>query len=164
MAPRDQQNSAAKRKRPFDSTTVNKKDSSKKAAESPSKRAKSSSECKAQKCLSTVLSVAPLTVSSLKGPGKEETSFSRGGGSILTPLEYKEATNQALKDVLFETGAGGTASKGAGWDDVIAGEEKSNKAKRRKAEHQKKKEKKGTSESKEAPGPKVEGLSFKVQE
>ena len=156
MGPRDQQNGAAKRKLPFDSTAVNKKNSSKRTAESPSKRAKSSSEYQAQKGPSTVLPVAPLTVSSLKGPGNEETSFPRGGGSILTPLEYKEATNQALRDVLFETGVAGR--------DMIAGEEKNNKMKRRKTEHQKKKEKKGTNESKEDPGPKVEGLSFKVQE
>ena len=31
----------------------------------------------------------------------EESAFPRGGGSVLTPLEIKQAANDATKDVLF---------------------------------------------------------------
>lgn len=33
---------------------------------------------------------------------RSDEAFPRGGGSVLTPLEYKEATNEAKKDLLFE--------------------------------------------------------------
>ncbi|KAK9481004.1 hypothetical protein V1514DRAFT_323987 [Lipomyces japonicus] len=34
---------------------------------------------------------------------REEVSFPRGGASVLTPLEYKEVANEAVRDVLFES-------------------------------------------------------------
>ncbi|PUU76130.1 hypothetical protein B9Z19DRAFT_1130280 [Tuber borchii] len=41
--------------------------------------------------------------STLRASKDEEASFPRGGGSILTPLEFKQISNDAAKDVLFET-------------------------------------------------------------
>lgn len=31
----------------------------------------------------------------------DDSAFPRGGGSVLTPLELKQATNEAVQDVLF---------------------------------------------------------------
>jgi len=42
--------------------------------------------------------------STLRASKDEEASFPRGGSSILTPLEFKQISNDATKDVLFETG------------------------------------------------------------
>ncbi|CCG82813.1 U3 snoRNP-associated protein Rrp5 [Taphrina deformans PYCC 5710] len=69
---------------------------------------------------------------------KADEAFPRGGGSVLTPFEYKEATNEAKRDALFEEPTE-TASK------------------------QSKKRKSGVVEgqSKTREGPRIEGLSFK---
>lgn len=94
---------------------------------------------------------APVVKSTLKA--KEETAFPRGGGNGLTPLEYKEISNEAVKDVLFEAKTGKAVENG---EEV--------KSKGKKTVHKdKKKQKKGSKETeKENEGPKVEGLSFKV--
>ncbi|KAF8477409.1 hypothetical protein BDZ91DRAFT_774053 [Kalaharituber pfeilii] len=163
MAP--QQNSATKRKRPSEISASSKKDSSRNAAESISKRVKASDSKAAaeKKGPSKALPVAPLAVSSLKCSVKEEASFPRGGGSLLTPLEYKEVANQAIKDVLFEAG-GGRVSKTHERDlegdvDMVLEGEKKVKQKKRKFESGKKK--KSVRNPKEDEGPKVEGFSFK---
>lgn len=168
MAPHNQQNGAAKRKRPAEAPAPGKKDASKKPADIANKRAKTSTNDKsapAKKPFSNALPVAPLAVSKLKGPGKEEAVFPRGGGSVLTPLEYKEVTNQAVKDVLFETGAGSSSKGGErdaeGGADIYR-EGKKPKYKKRKTEHAEKDQKKGD-EKVEDTGPKIEGLSFKVR-
>ncbi|KAI5810984.1 hypothetical protein DFH27DRAFT_3718 [Peziza echinospora] len=160
MAP--QPNGAIKRKRPEDASGKEKKDSSTKTLETGNKRIKPDAQAGTQppkKGPSNALPVAPLAVSSLKAPGKEEASFPRGGASLLTPLEYKEVTNQAMKDVLFET-AGTPATKSSKKDadgDVamIGGEGKKTKQKKRRAE-----DAKGTKTQEDA-GPRVEGLSYK---
>lgn len=69
---------------------------------------------------------------------RSDEAFPRGGGSVLTPIEYKEATNEAKRDALFEEVA----------------EKPSKKSKRRKSVQ-------GT-EGASRDGPKIEGLSFKV--
>lgn len=70
---------------------------------------------------------------------KADEAFPRGGGSVLTPFEYKEATNEAKRDALFEEPV----------------EQPSKKSKRRKSG--------AVDFSKPArEGPKIEGLSFKV--
>lgn len=145
-----------------------KKDANKKPADTANKRAKTSTDDKpvpTKKPFSNALPVAPLAVSKLKGPGKEEAVFPRGGGSVLTPLEYKEVTNQAVKDVLFETGASSSSKSGerdAEGDVDMDSAGKKPKHKRRKTEHAKKDQRKGD-EKEEDTGPKVEGLSFKVR-
>ncbi|KAL7272217.1 rRNA biogenesis protein rrp5 [Rhizina undulata] len=93
----------------------------------------------------------PAVPSTLRSAKDEETSFPRGGASVLTPLEYKEIANEAAKDVLFETGAGATEDG-----------KKGKKKKERKADVKKgKKAPKVEKEEKKDKGPKVEGLSFK---
>lgn len=70
---------------------------------------------------------------------KADEAFPRGGGSVLTPLEYKEATNEAKRDALFEEGATETTKK----------------SKRRKSA--------GVEASRSGrEGPRIEGLSYKV--
>ncbi|KAI5279635.1 rRNA biogenesis protein rrp5, partial [Ascosphaera acerosa] len=44
----------------------------------------------------------------------EETPFPRGGASVLTPLEQKQISLQAKKDVLFEQTHGKSQSKSKG--------------------------------------------------
>ncbi|KAK9471978.1 uncharacterized protein V1510DRAFT_418923 [Dipodascopsis tothii] len=54
---------------------------------------------KADKPAPTAHSITkPITLSRA-----EDSAFPRGGASVLTALEYKEAANEAMKDVLFET-------------------------------------------------------------
>ncbi|KAF8451798.1 hypothetical protein BGX38DRAFT_1181201, partial [Terfezia claveryi] len=163
MAPHNQQIGTAKRKRPAEVPAAGKQDTSKKPADTTNKKAKTSTDDKSasvKKLFSDALPVGPLTISKLKGPGKEEAVFPRGGGSVLTPLELKEVTNQAVKDVLFETGASMSGERNAEGNVDLDGEEKKPKHKKRKTEHAKKGQKKGDTE-KEDTGPKVEGLSFK---
>lgn len=71
---------------------------------------------------------------------KADEAFPRGGGSVLTPFEYKEATNEAKRDALFE----------------VPAEQPSKKSRRRKS---------GAADINESvrEGPKIEGLSFKVR-
>lgn len=42
----------------------------------------------------------------------EETAFPRGGGSVLTPLEIKQAANEATRDVLFAASSAGKKEDG----------------------------------------------------
>lgn len=70
---------------------------------------------------------------------RSDEAFPRGGGSVLTPIEYKEATNEAKRDALFEE----------------AIEKPSKKSKRRKSMLE--------TDGVARDGPKIEGLSFKVR-
>lgn len=95
----------------------------------------------------------------------EESSFPRGGGSVLTPLERKQIQNQAARDVLFEQKRSGKPAEGLNDDisdaDVDMQDEgekptaikKSRKSKNKKARDTERKAKEGV---------RVEGLSFKV--
>lgn len=98
-------------------------------------------------------SVAPSTLRAVRN---EEESFPRGGASALTPLEFKQISNEAARDVLFEAG-GGTTGVGDG-DAALK------KGKRRpKRRHEEKKGKNTVKEEdKKDKGPKPEGLSFKA--
>ncbi|BFZ59560.1 rRNA bioproteinsis protein rrp5 [Saitoella coloradoensis] len=79
----------------------------------------------------------------------DEQDFPRGGASVLTPLEYKEATNEATRDVLF-----GTSD--------AAPEAKRRKTQKPKPNKQQKGGKKQEEETeKKVEGPRIEGLSFK---
>ncbi|OLL26878.1 rRNA biogenesis protein rrp5 [Neolecta irregularis DAH-3] len=73
----------------------------------------------------------------------DDADFPRGGGSTLTPLEYKEAVNEGIRDLLFENEKG-TNDSG------------SKKRKRSKKDND---SKQLNQEIKE--GPKIEGLSYK---
>jgi len=166
MAPQNQQNGAVKRKRPTDAPAAGKKE---KLADRANKKVKTSRYDKPApaKKPSNTPPVAPLTVSKLKGPGKEEAAFPRGGGSVLTPLEYKEVTNLAVKDVLFETRTGSSfksGERGSEGDVDMGGEGRKPKHKKRIIEYAKKDKKKEDTKKEEDTGPKVEGLSFKVRD
>ncbi|RPA84282.1 nucleic acid-binding protein [Ascobolus immersus RN42] len=146
------------RKRPAESIKPT-GDSSKrlKKADAPKKDAKKDAKkpASSSKPTSTPVESAPTPVVKSTLKAKEETAFPRGGkiGSGLTPLEYKEITNQATKDVLFE------AKTGKAVEDT-----EETKSKGKKVFTKEKKSKKGKSSKeaeKEDDGPKVEGLSFK---
>ncbi|EAQ91152.1 hypothetical protein CHGG_03087 [Chaetomium globosum CBS 148.51] len=114
----------------------------------PSKRAKASESTKddgkkgAKEQKSPAKPAAAPVVSKLK---EEEPLFPRGGGSVLTPLEQKQISIQAKKDVLFEEQSEG--KKG----------DNSARRKRRKSRAAEA----GTGESKDEDAVKVEGLNFK---
>lgn len=63
-----------------------------------SKRKRSDSGAKKEVSKSAPAVAAPAKRSVLQS---EESAFPRGGGSVLTPLEVKQAANDATKDVLF---------------------------------------------------------------
>lgn len=120
------------------------------AAESrPSKRAKASESTKddsntgAKEPKSPAKPTAAAVVSKLK---EEEPMFPRGGGSVLTPLEQKQISIQAKKDVLFEEQSAG--KKG----------DKAAKKKRRKSRA----DETATRPTKDEDAVKVESLNFKV--
>lgn len=102
-------------------------------------------------------SSAPAVVlSALRAVRNEEESFPRGGASALTPLEFKQISNEAAKDVLFE--AGGGAVGGEDGDAMLKKGKK--KPKRR---HEDKKGKNAVKEGqRKDKGSKPEGLSFKA--
>ncbi|PWW72721.1 nucleic acid-binding protein [Tuber magnatum] len=88
----------------------------------------------------------PAKPSTLRASKDEETSFPRGGGSVLTPLEFKQISNDAAKDVLFET------------ENAKA---KSTKKPMREELKKDKKSKKEESKKGDKKGIKAEGLSYK---
>jgi len=99
--------------------------------------------------------VKPIADSKLRAPGKEEVAFPRGGASVLTPIQYKEAVNEAARDVLFETKAG------------TLGEDELETKKRKRVHKKDKADGKGKksdadSENAKEKGPKIEVLSYKV--
>lgn len=91
----------------------------------------------------------------------EERAFPRGGASVLTPLEHKQIQIQATRDVLFEQNGGskpGPASdeeENAEQDTAIT-RPASKKRKRNKFDKQE-------DTQQDAPGVKIEGLSYKVR-
>ncbi len=90
----------------------------------------------------------PAEASVVTKSREEEPLFPRGGGSILTPLEQKQISVQAKKDVLFEEQSTGQQPKG----------DKAARRKRRKSRA----DEKETKSSKDDDGVKVESLNFKV--
>lgn len=135
-----------KRKRPADAGKPTTKPTATKSAPTadaaPNKRPKTT----------TVQADTPAPPSTLSK--KEETSFPRGGQQALTPLEYKEVTNEAAHDVLFE------ASGGA----AVGGEEIGilKRSKHKKVNKKKDGKKNAGADDKKDDGPKVEGFSYKV--
>jgi len=90
----------------------------------------------------------PAKRSTLRASKDEETSFPRGGGSILTPLEFKQISNDAAKDVLFET--------------ENAKAKSAKKKPMREGSRGDKRAKKDESKKSEQKWIKAEGLSYKV--
>lgn len=135
-----------KRKRKEDVPAPKSKPAPKSAPETSNKRVKSEAKLPAS---NTNLAIA----STLKNSKNEESSFPRGGASALTPLEYKEVANEAMKDALFEAGGAAAANTA-----LLEGE----KTKRKPRRDNKKGGKKGAEKEKKETGPKVEGLSWKV--
>ncbi|EED12897.1 rRNA biogenesis protein RRP5, putative [Talaromyces stipitatus ATCC 10500] len=94
----------------------------------------------------------------------EESSFPRGGGSVLTPLERKQIQIQATRDVLFEQKRSGKSTEGL--DDGISDEDidmqdEGKKPATTKKSRKSKNKKSRDSEKKTKEGVRVEGLSFK---
>lgn len=129
-----------KRKRPQDSTESN-----------PAKKP----HVKKSESAARTASAAPTAPSTLRSMKDDEGSFPRGGASALTPLEFKQISNEAARDVLFESGGAGKIS---GEDGGIALKKGKKKPKRSREEKKEKKE----DQKKEDKGPYPEGLSFKV--
>ncbi|KAK9312968.1 hypothetical protein V1522DRAFT_78053 [Lipomyces starkeyi] len=97
--------------------------------------------------------VAPR--SSLKRQ-EDVADFPRGGASVLTPLEYKEATNEAVRDVLFESSLQEQPSKKTKTD------EKTDKETRRRQRQIRKQQISQKSKAgPKSPTIKIEGLTFK---
>ncbi|KAK9326007.1 hypothetical protein V1517DRAFT_312424 [Lipomyces orientalis] len=82
--------------------------------------------------------------------------FPRGGASVLTPLEYKEAANEAVRDVLFESSIQEQPSKKAKTDDKS--DKDTHRRQRQIRKQQKSQIPKGDSKT---PNIKIEGLTFK---
>ncbi|KAG0135944.1 hypothetical protein HOY82DRAFT_479619 [Tuber indicum] len=130
-----------KRKRPqdVDPRRANKSETKKNPA-TANKRLKPEASAAASKS-------EPAKLSTFCSSKDEETSFPRGGGSVLTPLEFKQISNDAAKDVLFEA------------ENAKA---KSTKKKPMREELKKdKKSKRDESKKGEQKGIKAEGLSYK---
>lgn len=93
----------------------------------------------------------------------EETSFPRGGASVLTPLEHKQIQIQANQDVLFEQA--GIKRKGGddGFSDMGSEDGEQATPKSSKKTHSKK-SKKSRGDGEEEKLVRVEGLSYKVRQ
>ncbi|KAK9494237.1 hypothetical protein V1508DRAFT_413338 [Lipomyces doorenjongii] len=87
---------------------------------------------------------------------EDVADFPRGGASVLTPLEYKEATNEAVRDVLFESSLQDQPSKKAKTDEKTDKETRRRQRQIRKQQISQKP--KGRPKS---PTIKIEGLTFK---
>ncbi|KAK9361864.1 hypothetical protein V1504DRAFT_432440 [Lipomyces starkeyi] len=97
--------------------------------------------------------VAPR--SSLKRQ-EDVADFPRGGASVLTPLEYKEATNEAVRDVLFESSLQEQPSKKAKTD-----EKTDKETRRRQRQIRKQQISQKPKAGPKSPTIKIEGLTFK---
>ncbi|KAK9431989.1 hypothetical protein V1505DRAFT_366924 [Lipomyces doorenjongii] len=87
---------------------------------------------------------------------EDVADFPRGGASVLTPLEYKEAANEAVRDVLFESSLQDQPSKKAKTDEKTDKETRRRQRQIRKQQISQKP--KGGPKS---PTIKIEGLTFK---
>lgn len=117
---------------------------------------KSGDASKSPKSVPNSSSSAPAAApSALRAVRNEEESFPRGGASALTPLEFKQISNEAARDVLFEAGGA------AGGEDGDAMLKKGKKKPKRRHEDKKGKNVVKEGERKDK-GSKPEGLSFKA--
>lgn len=91
----------------------------------------------------------------------EETSFPRGGASVLTPLEHKQIQIKANQDVLFEqSGAKRSGGGDDGFGDMGSEDGEAAAAKASKKEHAKK-SKKSRDDGEKEDVVRVEGLNYK---
>ncbi|CUS13120.1 unnamed protein product [Tuber aestivum] len=129
-----------KRKRPQDADpSPAKKSGSRKPPITVNKRLKPEASAAASK-------PEPAKPSTLRASKEEERSFPRGGGSILTPLEFKQISNDAAKDALFETEDAKAKSTRKPMREELKKDKKSGKDEPKKGEQK---------------GIKAEGLSYK---
>ncbi|KAK9386774.1 hypothetical protein V1515DRAFT_587107 [Lipomyces mesembrius] len=98
----------------------------------------------------------PLAPKSTLKRQEDVADFPRGGASVLTPLEYKEVTNEAVRDVLFESSLQEQPSKKAKTNEKTDKETRTRQRQIRKQQVSQKP--KGGSKS---PTIKIEGLTFK---
>jgi rRNA biogenesis protein RRP5 len=89
-----------------------------------------------------------------------ETSFPRGGASVLTPLEHKQIQIKANQDVLFEAAGGKRSKDDEDFSDTGSDVDAENAEKASKKRKSKKSKK--TQEVGKEDVVKVEGLSYKV--
>ncbi|KAK9371051.1 hypothetical protein V1509DRAFT_615635 [Lipomyces kononenkoae] len=82
--------------------------------------------------------------------------FPRGGASALTPLEYKEATNEAIRDVLFESSLQEQSSK-----KTKPNEKNDKEARIRQRQIRKQQKGQRPTAPPKTPSIKIEGLTFK---
>ncbi|KAF2453144.1 hypothetical protein BDY21DRAFT_374961 [Lineolata rhizophorae] len=91
---------------------------------------------------------------------KEEKSFPRGGGSVLTPLEHKQIQIEATRDALYENEGSKKAGRRRGsdeeMDDFVEEDKPLLKTGKKKSNAQK-----TVSELKDGPSVRIEGLGFK---
>ena len=134
---------------PVKRKTADEKPSRAKDTEQPSKRVKTTTDKPAEK----EVKQHPLEPLGAKSTliAKEEKSFPRGGASVLSPLEYKEVTNEAARDVLFETTG-----------EAAQAEEKASKKRKTVHKAEKRKGKQGDAKEEGEKGIRIESLSHKV--
>ena len=135
--------SASKSTRPATETRPSKRAKASESTKDEAKKGKKGKEA-AKEPKSPAKPAAPAVVSKLK---EEEPLFPRGGGSVLTPLEQKQISIQAKKDVLFEE-----QSEGGKKGDTAA----------RKRRRKSRAGEAGTEPAKDEDAVKVESLNFKV--
>lgn len=143
-----------KRKRPQDGgeSTPAKKPHVKKSGGTPNKSSKSAPKPHSSAPTTAAPAAQPSTLRAVRN---EEESFPRGGAYALTPLEFKQISNEAARDVLFEAGG---AEVGEGGDAALKkGKRKPKRREEKKGKHAVKEE-----EEKKDKGLKPEGLNFKV--
>lgn len=96
---------------------------------------------------------------------REEPAFQRGGASVLTPLEHKQIQIQAKRDALFEQSTGQKARNTEYEDEENEDDAKiepSDAPGKPKANTKVKRKRAKETEEEEAPGVRIEGLSYKV--
>ncbi|KAK9451948.1 uncharacterized protein V1518DRAFT_409980 [Limtongia smithiae] len=94
----------------------------------------------------------------------ELADFPRGGGSVLTPLEYKEVANEAARDVLFEYAQAGNAPKKAKTEKkqlTESGTSKQDRIRRKQIRNQQSSQRAEQAAANGVPKIKIDGLTFK---
>ncbi|KAK9239989.1 hypothetical protein V1525DRAFT_396537 [Lipomyces kononenkoae] len=98
----------------------------------------------------------PVARKSMLKRHEDVADFPRGGASALTPLEYKEVTNEAIRDVLFESSLQEQPSK-----KPKANEKNDKEARIRQRQIRKQQKDQRPKAMPKTPSIKIEGLTFK---
>ncbi|KAK9376758.1 uncharacterized protein V1513DRAFT_438046 [Lipomyces chichibuensis] len=155
---------ALKRKRSASKPGLTSKSKANGAITTPSSFSKKPFPSKGKKDQNNGKSVRPRTKTDADPVASKSTlkrqedvaDFPRGGASVLTPLEYKEATNEAVRDVLFESSLQEQPSKKAKTD-----EKTDKETRRRQRQIRKQQITQKPKAGHKSPTIKIEGLTFK---